>query len=109
MPRHMEEKLINAGNGSGTNTVTSDVVDFKNSYGYCVQFVFSGGTPTGTAKVQGSINQTNWTDITSSAVSAVGVIADNKDAQYWPYLRATYIGSTGTGVVVNCWINTKGG
>jgi hypothetical protein len=103
----LEQALTNA-DGSGTNTVTSGIYDIRFSYGYSVQFVFSGGTPTGTAKVQGSINQTSWTDITSVAVTATGVTADNKDAIYYPYLRVTYTGTAGTGVVVNAYLCTKG-
>ena len=108
MPRFMTEKAIDAGDGSGTNVLTSEVFDLRNSYGYCVQAVFSGGTPTGTLKVQGSINESTWVDITSVAVSATGTVGDNKDAIYWPYIRVQYTGTAGTAVVVNAWLNTKG-
>lgn len=108
MPRFMNEQAIENGDGSGTNTVTSDVFDLRNSYGYCVQFLTAGTSPVGTAKVQGSINQTQWTDITSIAVSATGSVFDNKDAIYWPFIRVQYVGTSGTSVVINAWLNTKG-
>ena len=109
MPRFMKEQVIVAGDGSGTNTVTSSVLEFQNSYGYAVQFNIAGTSPVGSARVQGSIDQVNWVDISTIAVSAVGTVSDNKDAIYWPFLRVRYIGTSGTSVVVNAFINTKGG
>lgn len=107
MKNMIDEAIVN-GDGSGTATLTSDVFDLRFSYGYAVQFVFSGGAPTGSAKVQGSVNGTNWIDITSIAVTAMGTVGDNKDAIFYPYLRVQYVATAGTGVVVNALLSTKG-
>lgn len=106
MARKMTDQFIT--NGTGTGNLASEVIDFSFSYGYCVQFNIAGTTPNGTAKVQGSIDGVTWVDISSLAVTAAGSVFDNKDAIYYPKLRLTWTFTSGTGIVVNAFLSSKG-
>jgi len=108
MPRFMKELIISTPVTSGASTA-SKVIDFELSYGYCVQVVTTGTTPSGTLKVQGSIDEVTWTDISSLTISAAGSLFDNKDAIYWPKLRVLYTQASGTNVECKAYLGTKGG
>lgn len=85
--------------GSMTGNLTSAVSTVTGFDGVCYQASWSG-TPTGTFKVQGSIDQTNWTDLVTNAaaVGAAGTwVADL--ATNLPYLRVTYTATSGTGTL----------
>jgi hypothetical protein len=108
MPRYMKELIISTEATSGASSA-SEVIDFELSYGYAVQAVIAGTTPAGTVKIQGSIDEITWTDITSLTVSAAGNLYDNKDAIYWPKLKVLYTQASGTGVTAKIYLATKGG
>jgi len=109
MPRYMEEPQIVNGNGSGTNVLLGDSINFRLSYGYSIQFNITGTSPVGTGTVQGSNDGVNWTNISTIAISGVNSYFDNKDAVYYAEIRAKYAGTSGTGVSVNAYLVTKGG
>lgn len=101
-----EQVLVNK---VGTADAASDIIDFRNSYGFSVQWNIAGTSPTGSAIVQGSNDGESWTAVSTVAVSASGSSFDNKDAIYYKYLRAFWDFTSGTDVVINAFLLTKGG
>jgi hypothetical protein len=108
MPRFMKDLIISTEPTTGALT-QSQGIDFEYSYGYCVQVVIAGTTPSATLKVQGSIDEVTWVDISSLTIAAAGSFFDNKDAIYWPKLRVIYDQASGTNIVAKVYINSKGG
>lgn len=104
--KNMTDKIIDA--GTGTADIISEEIDFRFNYGYAVQFTVAGTTPVGSAQVQGSIDGVTWNAISTIAVSAAGSVFDQKDAVYYPRLRLFWDFTSGTGIVVNAWLSTKG-
>lgn len=103
MSKFMSETIITGANVAVD--ATSSVIDFKLSYGYAVTATFTGA-PTGTVLIQGSIDQTNWATISTLTISGTVPQHDNKDAVYWPFIRAhKAAGGTGT---VTVSVTTKG-
>jgi hypothetical protein len=108
MPRFMKELILSTPATTGA-LAESKVIDFELSYGYCVQVVTLGTTPSATLKVQGSIDEITWADISSLTINAAGSLFDNKDAIYWPKLRVIYDQASGTDVSCKVLLATKGG
>lgn len=103
MSRFQTDTIIDAADVSVD--ATSPVIDFRYLYGFAVSATFTGA-PTGTVIIQGSNDQTNWTPIATLTISGTTAQYDNKDAIYWPYIRAfKAAGGTGT---VKVMITTKG-
>jgi hypothetical protein len=94
MSKFVTKTIITAGDVSGN--LTSSTVNLQNNYGFAVQCSFTG-SPSGTVLVEGSNDQINWSTIDTLTVAALAVLASNKDAIYWPYVRVTKAaGGTGT-------------
>ena len=86
--------IISAGDVS-TN-LTSIIMDLEYNYGYAVQASFTG-SPTGSVLIQGSNDQVNWSTLDTLAVSGTTLLFANRDAVYFPYVRASKAsGGTGT-------------
>lgn len=86
--------IIDAGDVSGN--LSSDSLDFKYNYGFAVQCTFTG-SPSGSVLIQGSNDGTNWSTIETLAVSGTTILASNKDAIYWPFIKVSKAaGGTGT-------------
>lgn len=104
-------------------TITSPAMQLKNIYGYSIQAVAAGDTPSGTFKLQSSCDPcalgpptfalpTNWTDITNSfyTISAAGNFEWNvRDAMYnWVRLIYTDASSGASTSLLTATINCKG-
>lgn len=80
-------------------TVNSDALSVEDASLAAVQIIMTGGSPVGSLKLQGSIDGSNWHDITSSTV-AVGSAAD--DALWniigigYPTIRVVYTRTSGS-------------
>lgn len=103
-------------------TLTSLGIPLMNTYGYAIQAVYTG-TPTGTFKLQASVDPvkdgppntpqpTNWDDITDSSftVSSAGVYIWNVTDAMYTWVRLVYTDSSGgtSTAIVNARINSKG-
>jgi hypothetical protein len=72
-----------------------------------IQFIWTGTAPTGTGRVQGSNNGTNWDDISTFALSGnSGNELVNLESIGYAYLRAFFTFSSGTGTL-NAIVCTK--
>lgn len=87
-------------NGDMSGNLTSSVTEIKEARRYGVQLIYTG-TPTGTLKLQGSNDNTNWTDLTSQSVSLTGsagskILTDDAD---YSFVRTVYVFGSGTGTL----------
>jgi ribulose 1,5-bisphosphate carboxylase large subunit-like protein len=111
-----------------TNTVMnqdfqSPAVSLVNIYGYAIQAVYTG-TPTGTLKLQVSVDPvklandvqpqvpTNWVDLADSAfsITSAGIYVWNVENTMYTFVRMAYIDASGgtSTAVLNANINIKG-
>lgn len=117
------DQIITNGSMTGTSTINSDPFWVGQAIGYAVQAVWSG-TPTGTIKLQASIDAvepnpsnsnepatiTNWEDITDSSYSitgSAGTYTWNVTDVFYRWVRVVYVNSSSTGTL-NARFNTKG-
>lgn len=107
MPRFLDEQIIKS--GVGTADITTSAISFSLSYGFSVQWNISGTSPSGSAQVQASNDGVNWVAVSTIAVSVSGSFFDNKDAIYYKHLRLFWDFTSGSGIVVNAFLVTKGG
>lgn len=114
--------MLNSGDASG-NLVSSPVW-LDQIYGIALQAVFTG-SPTGTVKLQGSVDQgpsnaaltsnpalassITWNDISGSsqAVTGAGTVTWNFNGVFYKWVRVSYTASSGTGTLT-VTINAKG-
>jgi hypothetical protein len=82
--------------GDPAGNLTSETLDIRNNYGVYVQAILTGA-PTGDIVLQGSNDETNWSEITKVTISG-SLHAINQDAIYAPYIRV-YKAAGGTGTV----------
>ena len=84
---------------------TSIEVDISQIYGASIFVSTDGGT--GTLAVQASVNDTDWFDIDTGAISGATDLDFNKPDLMYSRLRLfyTFTGSTGT---MNAWVFIKG-
>ena len=107
----MSENLYNdylvEGQSMGSN-YTSPVQDLSRTDSYSVQVVMTG-SPVGEFKLQASLDNSNWNDITASIVSVNGsgnIMFVEPDADY-DKVRAVYTFTSGSGIM-SIRINGKG-
>lgn len=88
---------------------TSDAIDVQECRSYCVQAVWSAGSsPVGVFYLQGSVDASTYTDITSSAVSGnSGSILFNVELPAYRYIKTFYDYTSGTGTLT-VKVNLKG-
>jgi hypothetical protein len=93
--------VLSAGDAS-TASLTSSVtnVQFLDDISY--QAIWTG-TPTGTLKIQASLNNTDWFDLANTFTSVPAGSASNSGVNLptiaYPYLRAVYTKTSGTGAL----------
>lgn len=77
---------------------TSDVVDVSETVNFTLQAVWSSGsTPVGTLSFQASLDGTNFTEISNSAVSgSSGSVLFNAQNCGYVYFRCVYTRSSGS-------------
>jgi len=85
--------------GSISANFTSDPWSVEDADKYCLQLVFTGSSPTGTFALQGSVDGSSWTTVTSQAVTANGDILWESGLCAIPIIRVIYTRSSGTGTV----------
>jgi hypothetical protein len=104
----IDQKQIVTGADMSSGTITSESLPALHAAIGAVHAVFTG-SPTGTIKIQSSIDGVNWTDITGSSrsITAAGDIMWNLNNIGFNYFRLVYIATSGTGTL-NAWSNFKG-
>jgi hypothetical protein len=112
--RPCQDRVIE--NAAMTATVTSNPFDCRWVYDWGAFFKWTG-TPTGTVRVQRSMNYDvntktgDWLDVTGSQQATGGaagshmVVWDSNEPGMW--IRLVYTFSSGTGTL-NAWVNSKG-
>lgn len=72
-----------------------------NMFGFSIQAVYAGSSPTGSLKLQGSLDQVTWNDIDdySESISQDGSALWNVTDAMYPYVRVFYDYTSGTGVL----------
>lgn len=97
-------------NGSMAGNLTSTVTDIRYLDDVAVQLVWTG-TPTGTFQIQGSLDQVTWNSLSltpaPAAAGAAGTYLIDLEGLSFPYIRTTYIASSGTGTL-NVLVSGKG-
>lgn len=87
--------------------ITSEAINLVKKEGVAVQAIFTG-SPTGTLKIEGSIDGINYTAITETSLSiteAGDVLYNLRDVNYlWARLRWVFTSGTG---VLNAFFATK--
>lgn len=97
-------KIVTDGDMSGD--ITSQVVDMSLTNGYAVQAWFTG-SPVGTLRLEASNDESQWTEISSSEISAAGSVMWLEDYAMYDKLRIRYSRTSGSGTL-NVQINGKG-
>lgn len=109
--------------GDMTTTLNSAPLEMAYMLGFCMQVIYTGA-PVGSLILQVSNDvpspmdanfqyagfvPTNWTTLptTTTAISAAGSTIFNFDGQYYRYVRANYVPSSGSGSLTITG-NTKG-
>ena len=91
---------------SSSNSAAQDVGLYQ---GYAIQAVWTG-TPTGTLKLQATVNGTDWSDIAGTSTSLTGSASSwlwNVTDILYESVRLVYTASSGTGTL-NAYISKKG-
>jgi len=87
----------------------SQVFDITKCSGFAVQLVWTG-SPTGTAKIQGSLNGTVFSDIASASVATGGSSGDflfnTSDLVHYHHIKIIYTSTSGTGSM-DVWVGGK--
>ena len=89
-------------NGAMTTNINSTAVDLRQSLGCSIQAtVTAGSSPSGTLKLQGSNDNSNWVDVagTSSTVSGNTSIMWNVQQTFYRYIRCAYAFTSGSGTL----------
>lgn len=101
--------LITNGNFGADITSTSQVLNGVKSF--AVQFIWTGATtPVGEIVLQGSNDNSTYTNISDSLLSISGNSGScliNYDMPSFGYVRVKYTRTSGSGGTVNCTINGK--
>lgn len=110
----VEQQIIT--DGSMTGDITSSEISVTHSprakaiFEYCVQAVWSAGSsPLGTLKLQASIDNSNYVDISGTTVGVsgnTGSVIWNITNHSYKYLRLIYTRSSGSGTL-NAYFNGK--
>ena len=102
-----DQTLVADGDMSGSINSSSGVLKFSDRF--CIQAVWTG-SPVGSIKVQASLNDTNWSDVSDSsqAVSGAGSFLWSFALQAYSFFRVVYTATSGSGTL-NVTAATKGG
>lgn len=96
----MRERTLDA--ASMAATITSRAIDIRRGKGWAVQFVWLG-TPTGTCKVQSSVDGSTWEDVSGASIATGGAPGNQSfntaAAVNYPYIRLVYTFTSGTGTL----------
>ena len=86
--------------GDMSGNVTSSAVQLDYTVGYSIQAAFTG-TPSGSLKLQASVDGTNYSDITdtSTTIAAAGSFLWNVADPNYDYVRLVYTRTGSTGVL----------
>ena len=102
-------KVVDAESMGATFNGTS--ASLRHANGYALQFIWSAGsTPTGTVKLQASLDDSTWDDITGASESvsgSSGSVTFNAPNAFYHYVRPVYTRSGGT-ATANAYITIKG-
>ncbi len=108
--RAYNEVLLAAGNAAGN--LTTAPLQLEYAFGYAMQFIFTG-TPSGTIQLQVSCDApinanfstatyvpTDWVNFGSpiTVTSGANQVVNSVNA-YYPYVRAVYTATSGTGTL----------
>lgn len=88
-------------NGSMTSTITGSIYDMEQSYGYAAAFQWTG-TPTGTVKIQQSLDQILWFDVAASSQATGGLSGTfyyENPTSMALFVRPVFVFSSGTGTL----------
>jgi hypothetical protein len=103
--------IITAGVMTGTSVINSTAVNISGVLGYSIQAIWTAGsTPVGVLKLQGSNDNSNWSDIsgaTSNVSGNTGNSVFNASGVYYNYVRLVYTNTSGTGTL-DASLVTKG-
>lgn len=96
--------------GSMATSLTSTSTEIKEYKGYAIQAVWSAGsTPVGSTKLQVSLDNTTFTDVTGSDLAVSGNSGSNfynVELANYPYVRLVYTRTSGSGTL-NVSISAK--
>lgn len=98
LPIHLLNSTLVSAVSMGAN-ITSSSLDLNEANTYCAQLIYTG-TPTGTLKLQGSNDNSNWTDISGKSVALAGSAGSSflSDTGFgYGFLRIVYTFTSGTG------------
>lgn len=102
-------QIITSGSMTGTSTLTSSEIDIQYLSRASIQLVWTG-TPTGTFAIQGTVDGSTWSPITTNPASiAASGSAGNHLVEgeiHSKKMRVQYTNSSGTGTL-NAWITAK--
>lgn len=106
-PIHIKmEQIIT--NGSMGADVTSSSINVNEISLFAIQFIWSSGsTPVGNAILQGSIDGSNYVDISTTAVSGnSGSVLFNVNGAGYSHVRVKYTRTSGS-ATANAYFNGK--
>lgn len=96
-------------NGDMSANITSDVVDLSRIDGYSVYAKWTGGSAAGTIKLEVSLDDINYVDLSGSetSVSGPGEALWEITSAFYDKVRVVFTRSSGSGTL-NVQINGKG-
>lgn len=91
-------------------TTTSEAVEIAHIYGFSVWASWAGSTITGSIKVEGSIDGTNWLEVASSnqTISAASSYLWNISDAMYRYFRLSVTSDDTNTITVNAKFYAKG-
>lgn len=93
-----DKKTIDAGDMSAN--ITGTTIDISMIEHVAHQIIWSGTSPVGTITIQGSLDSSNFSTISTTAVAAnTGSVLTNIPSVGYPYIRATYTATSGVGTL----------
>lgn len=86
---------------------TSSSQNLDSTLAYCIQAIWaSGSTPVGTITLQGSLDDSTYTDLTTASVSGnSGSVMFNIERPAYRYVRFTYTRTSGSATMTSAYIN----
>lgn len=84
-----------------STSIDGDSIDLQGAVNFSFQFVWTG-TPTGSVKLQFSINNNNWSDIPGSSQEILGAAGShgiNYQQAGFRFVRAVYTHTSGSGAI----------
>lgn len=108
--RHLDDIIIDA-QTVANDTINSEAIDISSIVGFSAQIQSSGSTIDGVAKVQASLDNSTWIDISGASVNLTGS-GDNdlinvSDA-FYKYFRVQVISNDANTITVTVRVFGKG-